>query len=48
MAAKKKSLGKKSCLKSNSQGDSHDLLNVANIFEENGVEEDAEFRYTDD
>ena len=41
MAAKKKALKEKARLDSNSQGHAHNLLNVADIFEENGVEEDS-------
>ena len=48
MASKKKDLEEKAHLESNSQGDVHDPLNVANIFKENGVEEDAEFKNTKD
>ena len=33
---------------SNSQDDTHDSLNVANFFEERGVEENDEFKDTDD
>ena len=45
---KKKFLEEKARLDSNSQGDAHDPLNVANIFEENEVEEDAAFKYEKD
>ena len=48
MDAKKKALEEKACLNSNSQGDSHDPLNVANIFEEHVVGEDAEFKHEND
>ena len=48
MTAKKKALEEKVCLDSTSQGDAHDSLNIANIFEESGVEENAEFKHTYD
>ena len=47
MASKKKVLEEKARLDSNSQGDAHDPLNVANIFEEHGGEENSEFKHTD-
>ena len=48
MAAKKKALEEVACLDSNSQVGTHDPLNVENIFEEHGVEEDAGFKHTND
>ena len=44
----KKDLEEKACLDSNSQGDAHNPLSVANIFKERRVEETAEFKHTDD
>ena len=48
MATKKKALDEKACLDSNSQGNTHDPLNVAKCFEEHATEENAEFRQTYD
>ena len=48
MATKKKALEEKACLDSNSRDDTYDPLNVANIFEENAIEEDDELNHTDD
>ena len=46
IASKKKILEEKVWLDSNSQGDSHDPLNVVKIFEKYGFEEYAEFKHT--
>ena len=48
MSDKKKALEEKTCLDSNSQGDDNDPVNVTNTFEENTVEEDAEFKHAND
>ena len=48
MSNKKKALEVKVCLESISQGDVHGPLNAACIFEENGDEVDADFKYTND
>ena len=41
-----KNFEEKAHLDSNSQYDDHNPLNVSNIFEENGVEEYSNFKYT--
>ena len=45
MSTKKKAIGEKEHVDYNFQGDTHEPLNVANVFEENEVEEDTEFEY---
>ena len=46
MSSKKNAIEEKARLDTNSQGCSHDPLNAENVFEENGVEEDSEFKHT--
>ena len=48
MSNKKKALEEKARLDYNPQVDAHNPLNVANAFEENEIEEDTEFKYTND
>ena len=48
MSAKKKALEEKACLDSNSQGDAHDPLDIAKMFEANVFEGDAEFKCAND